>query len=835
MDSVPSVSSQKEEPSDKPSPQPSKSKKAEDRKKAVGQNSSSKRQLRSSGQILDESPSIPPTPVTTSKSKPSITESKDPSLPPSPTLEQAPPKATEEAIPSETNIEPKSDCPISATSIPALTLSPTSEQIPPQATEEATPSETSIEPKSDCSISATFIPALALSPTSELEPPQAIEEVIPSETSVESNLGEHLSEQTDGQSKEHTSPVISKPKLRSAKTEPEESEGEKVESVQKENPVKDEPRVMSLRSKRSLQLDPEPSKTSAKSKPNEVQVESSSSADTTGPVNKKPARMPLRSEANKVDQAPPTEEKRPLRSQRSSSAARKLSEEPSLIRMTKTLAEPTPQRSSKSGVSSKSEPIRSPSVKFLNALNGAKNQQLISNLNLKFDKMHKGWMQLDREGQPAPKHKNKADRQAAIWKSKRRVRKPKLLDNQKYSPVQMLFMKGFDLDTICRWFLQTTETKSLVIVKKVNTRLPSETQLCFHSSGASGSALGVYPSLQAERLKKHLKKFAIASPVKSNPKTQKLIAKALEQELISVVKGKEKKEETSAVVRKIALSSKNEPQKAKGGKAQNPASARILRKYSNIREKQANARLKEKAKVNANLKSLTKEASKNSNLKALKSAPVKKQLDVEPKSDKKKVVVEKANVEKSIKPAKKDKAVKSVKAACEKLEVKDEVKKELPKRTSKRLGPPPPEQTVGTTPKSKTEKNVEEKKPLETSRPPKTKAVKVQKEPPVESETKRSDNPETNNDGKAPNSPDQVQTRSQRRVDSASPVPASPKSVTKKSGKGNRTPPAEKPALTRSSTLKLSGKRSQTAVLPRSASKRAQEALETPAKRTRSK
>ncbi|KAK7930851.1 hypothetical protein WMY93_007246 [Mugilogobius chulae] len=452
---------------------------------------------------------------------------------------------------------------------------------------------------------------------------------LPSTTSMESNIDEVSEPSKDQPHNNRDSPVLSKPIHIPAKIVAEESKLDKedsdqvsiVESTAKSEP---QPQAMSLRRKRTLQVESEPAKSSTKPKPNvEAQVESSS-ADSSCPIIKKPARMPLRSEGLRLDQSPPAEEKRlSLRSQRQTTAVVIQSEMSSPIRMTKSLARPTPVTQSTSTdkvLSSKSEPLRPPSVKFLEALNGAQNQQLITNLNLKFDKMHKGWMQLDKEGQPTPKHRNKADRQAAIWKSKKRVRKPKVIESSKYSPVQMLFMKGFDLSTICEWFLETTETKSLVIVKKVNTRLPSETQLCFHSSGASGSAQGIYPSLQAERLKKHLKKFAIASPVKSNPKTQKLIAKALEQELIGVVKGKEKKEVTSAVVRKLNSSTKREPQKPKNSKTQNPASARILRKYSNIREKQANARLKEKSNRKASLKSLKKGSSK-SNLKSLKSTP----------------------------------------------------------------------------------------------------------------------------------------------------------------------------------------------------------------------
>uniref|UniRef100_A0A8C9S4Q0 Uncharacterized protein n=1 Tax=Scleropages formosus TaxID=113540 RepID=A0A8C9S4Q0_SCLFO len=194
--------------------------------------------------------------------------------------------------------------------------------------------------------------------------------------------------------------------------------------------------------------------------------------------------------------------------------------------------------------------------KFLETLMEEENQRLITNLNSKYDKMQRGWIQIDKAGQhTACRPKNKADRLKEIWKSKRRVRKPKSLDQPKFSPVRLLFTKTFDMSSICQWFLQTTETKSLVIVKKANTRLPSETQLCFQgSSGVASSSQGVFPSLQAERLKKHLKKFAIASPVKSNPKNRKLISQVVEN------------------------------QKATVG-SRHPASARILRKYSNIRGK----------------------------------------------------------------------------------------------------------------------------------------------------------------------------------------------------------------------------------------------------------
>ncbi|XP_042592222.1 uncharacterized protein LOC109101042 isoform X2 [Cyprinus carpio] len=259
------------------------------------------------------------------------------------------------------------------------------------------------------------------------------------------------------------------------------------------------------------------------------------------------------------------------------------------------------------------EPVACSPPKFLKALRGEEHQQLISNLNSKFDKMHKSWVPMDKEGQPAPKPKNKADRLKEIWKSKRRVRKSRPLEQQKLSPVQMLFVKPFDLSSICRWFLQSTETKSLVIVKKVNTRLPSETQLCFHTSAAgAGSSHGIFPSLQAERLKKHLKKFAIASPVKNNPKNQRLLSKALGQG-ISSMRSKEKHEPTTATrictkaqsLAGVMPAQAPESLAPTAGSAKNPTSARILRKYSNMREKlqvQQNKKHKEKTFKGARLK-----------------------------------------------------------------------------------------------------------------------------------------------------------------------------------------------------------------------------------------
>ncbi|XP_016851121.1 uncharacterized protein LOC107983196 [Anolis carolinensis] len=211
------------------------------------------------------------------------------------------------------------------------------------------------------------------------------------------------------------------------------------------------------------------------------------------------------------------------------------------------------------------------------------NQELITNFNTQYMKTQKGWIQLEKEAQPAPKVKNKSDKLKEIWKSKKRTRKFKgATEVQKLSPVQMLFMKAFDLSNICKWFMETTETKSLVIVKKMNTRLPGDMppiKLPLQKGCSS------YPSsLQAERLKKHLKKFAAMTPAKNTIKTQRLLAKLRENT-------EEIEEEQVASPKQAPSSEINLENGIQAKTAQPPVcapvqtSSRILRKYSNLRGK----------------------------------------------------------------------------------------------------------------------------------------------------------------------------------------------------------------------------------------------------------
>ncbi|XP_031434862.1 uncharacterized protein wu:fc17b08 isoform X4 [Clupea harengus] len=441
-----------------------------------------------------------------------------------------------------------------------------------------------------------------------------------------------------------------------------------------------------------------------------------------------------------------------------------------------------------------SEPVAPNPHKFLQALRREENQHLVMNLNTKFDKMHKGWVHTDKEGPQTPRSRNKADRLKDIWKSKRRIRKPRSLEPHKFSPVQMLFMKSFDLPSICRWFLQSTETKSLVIVKKVNTRLPSETQLFFNSSSSmAGTSHGVFPSVQAERLKKHLKKFAIASPVKSNAKSQKLIAEALEKEPI-IIKSKEKGPLTTATRMSTkppsfrGASQSTESQKA-SGVGKNPASARILRKYSNIREKLQGQQQ-------------TRKPQSRKDPKAGNKGPSKQKLS----SKQQKLALSKRSGGKGTKVPKKEKAKQS--PLSKKSAARTSGKEKVTKTTSSKAlkehadkdGPAPKRvQQAQVSPKPQRVQQAQASpKPQRTitATPLSPKANTHKKESPAEKHGGEKSLQTTSSDSKADirktaptkalGSPepsvaqDQVLTRSQRKMEAAQRLSESPKSATKR-------------------------------------------------------
>ncbi|XP_068005358.1 ligand-dependent nuclear receptor corepressor-like protein isoform X3 [Melanerpes formicivorus] len=83
------------------------------------------------------------------------------------------------------------------------------------------------------------------------------------------------------------------------------------------------------------------------------------------------------------------------------------------------------------------------------------------------------------------------------------------------SPIKMLFQKKCDMNELCTWFMQTTETQSLSLVRKANARNPLEVVSTREIKvEAKQSDLSTCP------FRKHFKKFALSSPSKPAGKLQ---------------------------------------------------------------------------------------------------------------------------------------------------------------------------------------------------------------------------------------------------------------------------------------------------------------------------
>ncbi|XP_034361084.1 ligand-dependent corepressor isoform X2 [Arvicanthis niloticus] len=254
-----------------------------------------------------------------------------------------------------------------------------------------------------------------------------------------------------------------------------------------------------------------------------------------------------------------------------------------------TQVNPAPKES---GASERAEPLDEEESdvveeqpKFVGWCAEEETQELIASFNAQYLRVQKGWIQLEKEAQPTARARSKSDKLKEIWKSKKRSRKCRgPLEVQKFSPVQMLFMTNFKLSNICKWFLETTETRSLVIVKKLNTRLPGDIPLVKHPLQKYPPSTMYPSSLQAERLKKHLKKFPGAIPAKNNWKTQKLWAKLQENpDQVDPEAGSDISlgPNSEGSVEEVRESRHSHPPT----NLPTPASTRILRKYSNIRGK----------------------------------------------------------------------------------------------------------------------------------------------------------------------------------------------------------------------------------------------------------
>ncbi|XP_030305729.1 ligand-dependent nuclear receptor corepressor-like protein isoform X1 [Calypte anna] len=85
------------------------------------------------------------------------------------------------------------------------------------------------------------------------------------------------------------------------------------------------------------------------------------------------------------------------------------------------------------------------------------------------------------------------------------------------SPIKMLFQKKCNMNELCTWFMQTTETQSLSLVRKANARNPLEVV-----STREGKMETKQSDLSTCPFRKHFKKFALSSPSKPAGKLQML-------------------------------------------------------------------------------------------------------------------------------------------------------------------------------------------------------------------------------------------------------------------------------------------------------------------------
>ncbi|XP_018082500.1 uncharacterized protein LOC121393067 [Xenopus laevis] len=169
--------------------------------------------------------------------------------------------------------------------------------------------------------------------------------------------------------------------------------------------------------------------------------------------------------------------------------------------------------------------------KFVEWYSEEENQERIANFNTKFMSLHKRWIPLEKETPNVQKSKNKSDKLKEIWKTKKRLRKIRSTqESQQCSAMQMLFLSKLNFSDICKYFLETTETRSLVIVKKLNTCLPEDLPLPIIPLPKYPSFISYHHTLQAERLKKHLKKFASVFPARNNHKTKEAIVNLIRNE-----------------------------------------------------------------------------------------------------------------------------------------------------------------------------------------------------------------------------------------------------------------------------------------------------------------
>ncbi|XP_023371099.1 ligand-dependent nuclear receptor corepressor-like protein isoform X3 [Otolemur garnettii] len=154
------------------------------------------------------------------------------------------------------------------------------------------------------------------------------------------------------------------------------------------------------------------------------------------------------------------------------------------------------------------------------------NDSLLEELNNRFEQITNAWVKVSGDEAENSVHKKRASVENDHFK----VASPleTCLLELEVSPVKMLFQKKYDLNELCTWFMQTTETQSLSLVRKANARNPLEV------INTRGIKLGMkYSDFNTSPFRKHFKKFALSSPSKSVGKLH-ILRKVVSSPLLNV-------------------------------------------------------------------------------------------------------------------------------------------------------------------------------------------------------------------------------------------------------------------------------------------------------------
>ncbi|TEA32397.1 hypothetical protein DBR06_SOUSAS4710020, partial [Sousa chinensis] len=154
------------------------------------------------------------------------------------------------------------------------------------------------------------------------------------------------------------------------------------------------------------------------------------------------------------------------------------------------------------------------------------NDSLLEELNNRFEQITNAWVPVSGDEAENCVHKKREH----IENDNFKIASP--LDTcfleLEVSPVKMLFRKKYDLNELCTWFMQTTETQSLSLVRKANARNPLEV------INTRGIKLGTkYSDFNTSPFRKHFKKFALSSPSKSAGKLH-ILHKVVSSPLLNV-------------------------------------------------------------------------------------------------------------------------------------------------------------------------------------------------------------------------------------------------------------------------------------------------------------